>query len=253
MAVYKVVMIRHGESEWNKENKFCGWFDADLSELGIQEAVTGGQMLKEKGFEFDICFTSVLKRAIKTLFHIQDQMDNHWLPVTRHWRLNERMYGALQGLNKAETAAKHGEEQVQIWRRSYDTPPPAVEITDERWPGHDPKYQYVDKQLIPRSECLKDTVARVLPFWYDQIVPEIKRGQRVLIAAHGNSLRAMVKYLDNMTDEAIMKLNIPTGIPLVYELDGDLKPIKHYYLADEAAVQAAVAKVAAQGKAKPAA
>lgn len=253
MAKYTVVMVRHGESEWNKENKFCGWFDADLSELGVQEAKSAGQMLKEKGYVFDIAFTSVLKRAIKTLYHIQDQTDLHYIPVTRHWRLNERMYGALQGLNKAETAAKHGEQQVQIWRRSYDTPPPAVEVSDERFPGHDAKYQFVDKQLIPRSECLKDTVARALPFWYDAIVPEILRGQRVLIAAHGNSLRAMVKYLDNMTDEAIMKLNIPTGIPLVYELDENLKPVKHYYLADEAAVKAAVDKVAAQGKAKPSA
>lgn len=244
-------MVRHGESEWNKENKFCGWFDADLSELGIQEAKTAGQMLKEKGFTFDIAFTSVLKRAIKTLYHIQNETDLHYIPVVRHWRLNERMYGALQGLNKAETAAKHGEEQVQIWRRAYDTPPPAVEKSDERWPGHDDKYKYVDKQLIPCSECLKDTVSRALPFWYDNIVPEILRNQRVLIAAHGNSLRAMVKYLDNMSDADIMKLNIPTGIPLVYELDENLKPVKHYYLADEAAVKAAVDKVAAQGKAKP--
>jgi len=250
MAKYTVVMVRHGESEWNKENKFCGWFDADLSEAGVSEAVNAGKMLKEKGYEFDIAFTSVLKRAIKTLYHIQDETDLHWIPVVRNWRLNERMYGALQGLNKAETAAKHGEEQVQIWRRSYDTPPPAVEVTDDRFPGKDPKYKYVDQQLIPRSECLKDTVARALPFWYDSIVPEILQGKRVLIAAHGNSLRAMVKYLDNMTDEAIMKLNIPTGIPLVYELDAQLKPVRHYYLADEAAVKAAIDKVAAQGKAK---
>lgn len=250
MTAYTVVMIRHGESDWNKANKFTGWFDSDLSEKGTEEALSAGQILKEKGFNFDIAFTSVLKRAIKTLYYVQNELDLHWLPVVRHWRLNERMYGALQGLNKAETAAKHGEEQVKIWRRSYDTPPPAVEISDERWPGHDPKYQYVDKNLIPRSECLKDTVARVLPFWYDQIVPEIKKGQRVLIAAHGNSLRALVKYLDNMSDADIMALNIPTGIPLVYELDGDLRPIKHYYLADEEKVKAALDKVAAQGKAK---
>lgn len=248
--VYTVVMVRHGESEWNKENRFCGWFDADLSVLGTEEAKNGGQMLKDKGYVFDIAFTSTLKRAIKTLYHVQDSLDLHWIPVVRHWRLNERMYGALQGLNKSETAAKHGEEQVKIWRRSYDTPPPAVDFSDERFPGHDPKYQYVDKNLIPRSECLKDTVARVLPFWYDVIVPEIKKGQRVLISAHGNSLRALVKYLDNMTDEAIMGTNIPTGIPLVYELDDDLKPIKHFYLADEAAVKAAMDKVANQGKAK---
>jgi len=251
MTTYKIVMIRHGESDWNKANKFCGWFDADLSQLGIEEAINAGKMLKEKKFDFDIAFTSVLKRAIKTLYFVQDELDLHWIPVARHWRLNERMYGALQGLNKSETAAKHGEDQVKIWRRSYDTPPPKVEISDERWPGHDPKYQYVDKQLIPRSECLKDTVERVLPYWYDAIVPEIKKGQRVLIAAHGNSLRALVKYLDNMSDADIMALNIPTGIPLVYELDGDLKPIKHYYLADEAQVKAAMDKVAAQGKAKP--
>jgi 2,3-bisphosphoglycerate-dependent phosphoglycerate mutase len=244
-------MIRHGESQWNKENRFCGWFDADLAESGVEEAKNAGKMLKEKGYVFDIAFTSVLKRAIKTLYFVQDELDLHWIPVVRHWRLNERMYGALQGLNKAETAAKHGEDQVKIWRRSYDTPPPAVEVTDERWPGHDPKYQYVDRQLIPKSECLKDTVGRALPFWYDFIVPEIKRGQRVLIAAHGNSLRAMVKYLDNMTDEEIMATNIPTGIPLVYELDDELKPIKHYYLASEEQVKAAMDKVAAQGKAKP--
>jgi 2,3-bisphosphoglycerate-dependent phosphoglycerate mutase len=250
MAKYTVVMVRHGESEWNKENKFCGWFDADLSEAGVQEARNAGQMLKEKGYTFDMCFTSVLKRAIKTLYNIQDVMDLHYLPVVRHWRLNERMYGALQGLNKAETAAKHGEKQVEIWRRAYDTPPPAVEISDDRWPGKDPKYKFVDRGLIPKTECLKDTVARALPFWYDQIVPAILTGNRVIIAAHGNSLRAMVKYLDNMTDADIMKLNIPTGIPLVYELDENLKPVKHYYLADEAAVKAAIDKVANQGKAK---
>jgi len=247
---YTIVMVRHGESEWNKANKFCGWFDADLADTGLAEARNAGKMLKEKGFVFDVAYTSVLKRAIKTLFLMQDELDLHWIDVHRHWRLNERMYGALQGLNKAETAAKHGEEQVKIWRRSYDTPPPAVEVTDERFPGNDPKYAMVDKQLIPRAECLKDTVARVLPFWYDVIVPSIKRGQRVIIAAHGNSLRALVKYLDNMSDADIMGMNIPTGIPLVYELDEDLKPVKHYYVADEEAVKAAMDKVAAQGKAK---
>lgn len=243
-------MIRHGESEWNQQNKFCGWFDADLSELGTNEAKSGGQMLKEKGFSFDIAFTSVLKRAIKTLYLVQDELDLHWIPVVRHWRLNERMYGGLQGLNKAETAAKHGEEQVKIWRRSYDTPPPTVDPASHHCPGNDAKYKYVDKNLLPKSECLKDTVSRVLPFWYDNIVPEILKNQRVLIAAHGNSLRAMVKYLDNMSDAEIMGLNIPTGIPLVYELDADLKPVKHYYLADEEQVKAAIEKVAAQGKAK---
>ncbi|KAI0230165.1 putative phosphoglycerate mutase [Lamellibrachia satsuma] len=242
-------MIRHGESEYNQANRFCGWHDADLSQTGIQEAMNGGQILKEKEYTFDVAFTSVLKRAIKTLYFVQDSLDLHWIPVHRHWRLNERMYGALQGLNKSETAAKHGEEQVKIWRRSYDVPPPAVDTTDERWPGNDPKYEMMDKNLIPKAECLKDTVSRVLPYWYDVIVPEIKRGQRVLIAAHGNSLRALVKYLDNMTDDAIMGLNIPTGIPLVYELDKDLKPVKHYYLASEAEIKAAMDKVAAQGKA----
>jgi len=246
---YVIVMVRHGESAWNKENRFCGWFDADLADTGVEEAKNAGKMLKEKGFVFDVAYTSVLKRAIKTLFYIQNELDLHWLDVHRHWRLNERMYGALQGLNKSETAAKHGEEQVKIWRRSYDTRPPAVEMTDERWPGHDPKYNMVDKQLIPCAECLKDTVARVLPYWYDVIVPQIKRGQRVLISAHGNSLRALIKYLDNMSDADIMGMNVPTGIPLVYELDADLKPVKHYYVADEAQVKAAMDKVAAQGKA----
>lgn len=250
MAAYTVIMVRHGESAWNAENRFCGWFDADLAESGVAEAKKAGEMIREKGLSFDVAFTSVLKRAIKTLFHIQDGLNLHWIPVHRHWRLNERMYGALQGLNKSETAAKHGEEQVQIWRRSYDTPPPPVDETSEHWPGNDPRYKYVDCRLIPRTECLKDTVARVLPYWYDVIVPEIKKGQRVLIAAHGNSLRALVKYLDNMSDADIMALNIPTGIPLVYELDHDLKPIKHYYLATEEEVKAAIAKVAAQGKAK---
>lgn len=250
MAVYKVVMIRHGESEWNKANKFTGWFDAGLTPLGEEEAKTGAKLLKEKGFEFDIAFTSVLKRAIKTLYLVQDEMDLHWIPVIRNWRLNERMYGGLQGLNKAETAAKHGEEQVKIWRRSYDTPPPPVDPASPHSPANDPKYKYVDKSLLPKSECLKDTVGRVLPFWYDSIVPEILKKQRVLIVAHGNSIRALVKYLDDMSDADIIPLNIPTGIPLVYELDADLKPVKHYYVADEAAVQAAVDKVAAQGKAK---
>jgi 2,3-bisphosphoglycerate-dependent phosphoglycerate mutase len=250
MAVYRVVMVRHGESAWNAENRFCGWHDADLAESGIAEAKLASQRLKEKGFTFDVAFTSVLKRAIKTLFLIQDGLDLHWIPVYKHWRLNERMYGALQGLNKSETAAKHGEEQVKIWRRSYDTPPPPVEVGSEYWPGNDPKYKYVDINLMPKTECLKDTVARALPYWFDTIVPEILKGQKVLIAAHGNSIRALVKYLDNMTDEAIMALNIPTGIPLVYELDKDLKPLKHYYLASDEEVKAAIDKVANQGKAK---
>jgi len=247
---YRIVMVRHGESVWNAENRFCGWYDADLAASGVEEAKNAGKMIKEHGFTFDVAYTSVLKRAIKTLHLIQDELDLHWIPVHRHWRLNERMYGALQGLNKSETAAKHGEEQVQIWRRSYDTPPPSVDTDSPHYPGNDPKYKFVDCQLIPRTECLKDTVARVLPYWYDVIVPDIKKGQKVLIAAHGNSIRALVKYLDKMTDADIMALNIPTGIPLVYELDKDLKPIKHYYLASEEEVKAAVAKVAAQGKAK---
>jgi 2,3-bisphosphoglycerate-dependent phosphoglycerate mutase len=250
MATYRIVMVRHGESAWNAENRFCGWFDADLAVSGVEEAKNAGRMIKERGFTFDVAHTSVLKRAIKTLHLIQDELDLHWIPVQRHWRLNERMYGALQGLNKSETAAKHGEEQVQIWRRSYDTPPPPVDETHPHFPGSDPKYKYVDCQLIPRTECLKDTVARVLPYWYDVIVPQIKRGENVLIAAHGNSLRALVKYLDKMSDADIMATNIPTGIPLVYELDKDLKPVKHYYLASEEEVKAAIAKVAAQGKAK---
>jgi len=250
MASYKIVLVRHGESEWNKLNKFCGWYDADLSELGTEEAKKAGELLKENGFKFDVAYTSLLKRAIKTLGLIQDGMDLHWIPVIKHWRLNERMYGGLQGLNKSETAAKHGEDQVKIWRRSYDTPPPPVELSDAHWPGHDPRYAMLDKSLVPRSECLKDTVERVLPYWFDNIVPAIKRGERVLISAHGNSLRALVKYLDKVGDEDIAGLNIPTGIPLVYELNGDLEPIKHYYLADEAEVKAAMDKVANQGKAK---
>ncbi|ESN97665.1 hypothetical protein HELRODRAFT_157532 [Helobdella robusta] len=250
MATYKVVMVRHGESAWNAENRFCGWFDADLADCGVVEAKRAAQRLKEKGFTFDVAFTSVLKRAIKTLFYIQDGLDLHWIPVHKHWRLNERMYGALQGLNKSETAAKHGEDQVKIWRRSYDVPPPPVDKTSPYWPGKDCKYKYVDTNLIPRTECLKDTVARALPYWHDIIVPEIKKGQKVIIAAHGNSLRALVKYLDNMTDEQIMALNIPTGIPLVYELNADLQPITHYYLASDEEVKAAIDKVANQGKAK---
>lgn len=248
--VYKVIMVRHGESVWNAENKFCGWYDADLADSGVEEAKAAGKMIKDRNLGFDIAFTSVLKRANKTLHFIQDTMGLLYVPVIKHWRLNERMYGALTGLNKAETAAKHGEEQVKIWRRSYDTPPPPVDESSPHFPGNDPRYKYVDKQLIPRTECLKDTVARVLPFWYDVIVPEILKGQRVIIAAHGNSIRALVKYLDNMSDDAIMGTNIPTGIPLVYELDKNLKALRHYYLASEDQVKAAINKVANQGKAK---
>lgn len=250
MACYKIVLVRHGESEWNKANKFTGWYDADLSELGVQEAKKAGQLLKENQLKFDVAYTSVLKRAIKTLYLVQEELDLHWIPVHRHWRLNERMYGGLQGLNKAETAAAHGEDQVKVWRRSYSTPPPPVELTSEHYPGTDSRYAMLPKSLIPRSECLKDTVERVLPYWFDNIVPAILRGEKVLISAHGNSLRALVKYLDNVSETEIAELNIPTGIPLVYELDADLQPIKHYYLADQAEVNAAMAKVANQGKAK---
>jgi len=250
VAVYKVVLLRHGESTWNKENRFTGWYDCDLSEKGIEEAHSAGKVLLKEGFTFDVAFTSVLKRAIKTLYIVQDELDLHWIPVHRNWRLNERYYGGLQGLDKAETAAKHGEDKVLIWRRSYDIPPPAVDESDQRFPGNDRRYKEVDRSLLPKTECLKDTVERFLPAWHNDIVPVIKSGKKVLIAAHGNSLRALVKYLDNVSEKDIVELNIPTGIPLVYELDADLKPIKHYYLGDEETVKAAAAAVAAQGKAK---
>jgi len=249
-SVYKIVLVRHGESEWNLENKFCGWHDADLSKKGIEEGKQAGQALKEGGFTFDIAYTSVLKRAVKTLYLIQEELDLHWIPVKKTWRLNERMYGGLQGLNKSETAALHGEEQVKIWRRAYDIPPPAMKDDNADLPAKDPKYAKYDKAMLPRTECLKDTVERFLPYWHDEIVPTLKDGKRVIIAAHGNSIRALVKYLDNVPDNEIVELNIPTGIPLVYELSADLKPVKHYYLADEATVKAAEAKVANQGKAK---
>ena len=243
-------MVRHGESQYNQENRFCGWHDADLSAQGISEAGNAGKMLKEKGYSFDVAYTSVLKRAVKTLNLVLEELDLHYIPVHKHWRLNERMYGGLQGLNKSETAAKHGEDQVKIWRRAYDTPPPSLDIEDQRWPGHDARYKFLDKALVPRTECLKDTVERALPYWFDNIVPSILKGERVLIAAHGNSIRALVKYFDKIPDNDIVELNIPTGIPLVYEFDADLKPLKHYYLASEAEVAAAVARVANQGKAK---
>jgi len=247
---YKIVLLRHGESQWNKLNKFCGWFDADLSEQGIAEAKFAGQQLKEAGFSFDIAFTSVLQRAIKTLYHVQEALDLHWIPVNRHWRLNERMYGALQGLNKAQTAAKHGEAQVKVWRRAYDVPPPAMETSNPMHPGNDPKYRDLKPEEIPATECLKDTVRRFLPYWHEVVAPTIKNGQRVIIAAHGNSLRALVKFLDDIPDKDITELDIPTGIPLVYELDADLKPLRHYYLATDEQVEAAVNAVANQGKAK---
>ncbi|MHC1741288.1 MAG: 2,3-diphosphoglycerate-dependent phosphoglycerate mutase [Anaerolineaceae bacterium] len=248
--MYKIVLLRHGESDWNKENRFTGWTDVDLSEKGVVEAKKAGQLMKEAGFDFDIAYTSVLKRAIRTLILAQDEMNLLWIPVIKSWRLNERHYGALQGLNKAETAQKYGDEQVHIWRRSYDVQPPALTVDDERYPGHDRRYHDLTKKELPLTECLKDTVARFLPFWHETIAPAIKSGQRVLIVAHGNSLRSLVKYLDNIPDDEIVDLNIPTGVPLVYELDNDLKPIKHYYLGDPEEVKKLAEAVANQGKAK---
>ncbi len=245
-----LVLLRHGESIWNKENRFTGWTDVDLSRQGIKEAKKSGQVLKEKGYTFDVAFTSVLKRAIRTLWLALDEMDLMWIPVYRSWRLNERHYGALQGLNKSETAAKYGEEQVLIWRRSYDIRPPSLEKTDERYPGNDPIYADLDRKDIPLTECLKDTVERFLPYWHEVLAPTIKSGKRVIISAHGNSLRALVKYLDHISDDDIVKLNIPTGIPLVYELDEALKPVKSYYLGDPEEVAKAMEAVARQGKAK---
>lgn len=246
----KLVLIRHGESTWNKENRFTGWTDVELSDKGRQEALEGGQVLKAEGYTFDVAYTSMLRRAIHTLWTVLDQMELVWIPVYRSWRLNERHYGALQGLNKAETAAKFGEAQVKIWRRSYDIPPPALTTDDERYPGHDPRYRGLTAEELPLTECLKDTVARFLPLWHETIAPAIQGGQKVLIAAHGNSLRALVKYLDNIPEKDIVELNIPTGMPLVYELDDDLKPLNRYYLGDPEKVKAAMDAVAAQGKKK---
>jgi 2,3-bisphosphoglycerate-dependent phosphoglycerate mutase len=248
--MYKVMLLRHGESTWNMENRFTGWTDVDLSERGLAEAHRAGQLLKAQGYVFEVAFTSVLKRAIRTLWITMDEMDQMWIPVYNSWRLNERHYGALQGLNKAETAAKYSDAQVKIWRRSYDIQPPALTEDDPRWPGHDPRYQDLAPQDIPLTECLKDTVARFLPYWHDAIAPAVKSGARVIIAAHGNSLRALVKYLDNISDNEIVELNIPTGVPLVYELDADLKPIKHYYLGDPDEIRKAQEAVAMQGKSK---
>lgn len=248
--MYKVVLLRHGESTWNKENLFTGWTDVDLSEKGLAEAQEAGRVLKQEGYTFDIAFTSVLKRAIRTLWFVLDEMDLMWIPVVRDWRLNERHYGALQGLNKSQTAEKYGEQQVKVWRRSYDTPPPVLEETDPRYPGHDPRYRSLSKEQVPLTECLKDTVARFLPCWHEVIAPIIRSGKRVLIAAHGNSLRALVKYLDNVPEDVITELNIPTGIPLVYVLDESLQPIRHYYLGDPDQVKAAMEAVASQGRAK---
>ena len=246
----KLVLVRHGESDWNKQNRFTGWTDVDLSEKGMEEAREGGRVLKAEGYTFDVAYTSVLKRAIRTLWFVLDETDLMWIPVHRSWRLNERHYGALQGLNKAETAEKFGEAQVKIWRRSYDIPPPALDRTDPRHPGQDRRYASLTEAELPLTECLKDTVARFLPLWHETIAPAVRAGQRVLIAAHGNSLRALVKYLDNISDEAIVELNIPTGMPLIYELDDDLKPIRSYYLGDPEKVKAAMAAVAAQGRKK---
>jgi 2,3-bisphosphoglycerate-dependent phosphoglycerate mutase len=248
--MYRVVLLRHGESTWNRENRFTGWVDVDLSEKGREEAHAAGRLLKAEGFSFDVAYSSLLKRAIRTLWIVQDELDLMWLPVHRSWRLNERHYGALQGLNKAETAAKHGEAQVKIWRRSYDIPPPALTADDPQFPGHDPRYAALSAAALPLAECLKDTVARFLPYWHDAIAPAILGGQRVIVAAHGNSLRALVKYLDGVSDADIVELNIPTGIPLVYELDADLRPIRSYYLGDAEAAKEAAEAVARQAGAK---
>ncbi len=247
--MYKLVLIRHGESTWNLENRFTGWTDVDLTPTGVEQAKNAGRLLKAEGYEFDLAYTSVFKRAIHTLWHAMDEMDRQWLPVTNSWRLNERHYGALQGLNKAETAKKFGDEQVLVWRRSYDTPPPSLEASDPRCERGDRRYETLAPGEVPLTECLKDTVARVLPFWNESMAPAIKAGKRVLVAAHGNSIRALVKYLDGIADADIVGLNIPNGIPLVYELDADLKPIRSYYLGDAEAAAKAAAAVASQGKA----
>lgn len=246
----KLVLLRHGESTWNKENRFTGWTDIDLSEKGIREARDAGKLLKDEGFSFDVAYTSVLKRAIRTLWIALDEMDLMWIPVYRSWRLNERHYGALQGYNKAEMTEKEGVEKVHLWRRSYDVRPPALELTDERYPGKDPRYADLSKKELPVTECLKDTVERFLPYWHEIIAPAIKSGKKVLISAHGNSLRALVKYLDNIPDSEISDLNIPTGIPFVYELDDNLKPLKSYYLGDQEKAAAAAKAVAEQAQQK---
>ena len=248
-TAHKLVLIRHGESTWNLENRFTGWTDVDLTDTGVAQAKNAGQLLKAAGYDFDVAYTSVLKRATRTLWHALDEMDRTWLPVVHSWRLNERHYGALQGLNKGETAKKYGDDQVLVWRRSYDTPPPAMEPGDERSERGDRRYDKLQASQVPLTECLKDTVDRVLPFWTDAMAPAIKAGKRVVVAAHGNSIRALIKYLDNISDDDIVSLNIPNGIPLVYELDSHLKPIRHYYLGDSDAAAKAAAAVSAQGKA----
>ena len=250
-GVKKLVLLRHGESTWNKENRFTGWTDVDLSPKGVEEAKAAGKQMLADGYLFDVAYTSVLKRAIRTLWLALDEMDLMWLPVYKTWRLNERHYGALQGLNKLETVEKHGEQQVKIWRRSYDIPPPALSPDDPRAPQHDPRYSKLNANELPLTECLKDTVERVLPYWTETVAPAVRSGQRVLIASHGNSLRALVKYLDKVSDEEIVGLNIPTGIPLVYELNDDLTPIRHFYLGDPAAVEKATKAVADQTRKKP--
>jgi 2,3-bisphosphoglycerate-dependent phosphoglycerate mutase len=249
--MYRVVLLRHGESTWNRENRFTGWTDVDLSEQGVAEAHEAARLLREGGYGFDVAFTSVLRRAIRTLWVVLDDLDLMWVPVHHSWRLNERHYGALQGLDKAQTAARYGEEQVRLWRRSYDVQPPPLEPADERFPGHDPRYADLRDDELPRTESLRDTVARFLPYWHETIAPTIRTGRRVIISAHGNSLRALVKYLDEVSDDAIVGLNIPTGAPLVYRLDEHLRPIGHEYLGDPAKIAAAMAAVAAQGKATP--
>ncbi|NBO13756.1 MAG: 2,3-diphosphoglycerate-dependent phosphoglycerate mutase [Betaproteobacteria bacterium] len=247
--MHKLVLIRHGESTWNLENRFTGWTDVDLTETGVAQAKEAGRLLKANGYEFDVAFTSVLKRAIHTLWHCLDEMDSPWLQVNHSWRLNERHYGALQGLNKNEMAQRYGAEQVLIWRRSYDTPPPALETNDLRWERTDRRYAQVSDAEFPLTECLKDTVARVVPFWNGAIMPSVRAGRRVVVAAHGNSIRALIKHLDGVSDDDIVNLNIPNGIPLVYELDEQMKPLRHYYLGDAEAAAKAAAAVAAQGKA----
>ena len=247
--MYKLVLIRHGESTWNLENRFTGWTDVDLTATGVEQAKNAGRLLKAEGYDFDLAFTSVLKRATRTLWHTLDEMDRTWLPVQHSWRLNERHYGALQGLNKADMAKQYGDAQVLVWRRSYDTPPPALEPQDPRSERSDVRYAQLDPSQVPLTECLKDTVARVLPFWNESIAPAILSGKRVVVAAHGNSIRALIKYLDGISDDAIVGVNVPNGIPLVYELDANLKPIRHYYLGDAEAAAKAAAAVAAQGKA----
>lgn len=248
--MHKLVLIRHGESTWNKENRFTGWTDVDLTDRGREEAAQAGALLKNDGFAFDLAFVSVLKRAIRTLWIVMDEMDLMWIPVHHSWRLNERHYGSLQGLNKSETAAKFGEAQVKIWRRAYDIAPPPLTRNDDRFPGHDPRYADLKPDELPLTECLKDTVARFMPFWTESLAPALRSGKRIIVAAHGNSIRAMVKYFDNVSDTDIVELNIPTGVPLVYELYDDLKPIRHYYLGDQDAISRKMAAVAAQGKAK---